>query len=71
METCHLEFWWELEVFHTTSPYLARQLSVFGLGVLNQLVNNVMWLDSRCCASRHKRFILVRAPQGPTSSRGG
>jgi hypothetical protein len=45
-------------------------LSVFGLLVLNQLVNNATWLDSRWCMSRHKQFILVQAMPGPTSSRG-
>jgi hypothetical protein len=34
MKDCHLESWRELEVFHVTSLYLARQLSVFGLRVL-------------------------------------
>jgi hypothetical protein len=37
----------------------------------NQLVNNVAWPESRWGASRHKRFILFRAMQGHTSSRGG
>jgi hypothetical protein len=39
VETCHLEFWRELDMFHVTIPNLARQLLVFGQRVLNQLVN--------------------------------
>jgi hypothetical protein len=56
VETCHLEFWRELEVFHLTSPYLAHQLSVFGPWVFKQLVNYTAWPDSIWCARRHKKL---------------
>jgi hypothetical protein len=56
VETCHLEYWRELEVFHATSPYLTHQLSVFGPWVLDQLVNYVAWRDSRWCVRIHKQL---------------
>jgi hypothetical protein len=56
VETYHLESWREQNVFHATSPYLVRQLSVLGLWVLDQLVNCVAWPDSRWCARRHKQL---------------
>jgi hypothetical protein len=56
VETYHLESWREQNVFHATSPYLARQLSVLGPWVLDQLVNCVAWPDSRWCARRHKQL---------------
>jgi hypothetical protein len=34
VETCHLEFWRELDVFHMTIPYLARQLLCLDKGSL-------------------------------------
>jgi hypothetical protein len=36
----HPEKWWENDVWHATSPYLARQLSMFGpVSILSQRVN--------------------------------
>jgi hypothetical protein len=34
VETCHLESWQELKVFHAISPYVVHQLSVFEPWVL-------------------------------------
>jgi hypothetical protein len=45
----HQERWQELGTFHVTTPYLVRQLSVFGPRVLNQPVMCRV-VGSRWCA---------------------
>jgi hypothetical protein len=70
---------WYIEGGHLGGPLIALSFVYFpwciDVGAQtkgpNQLVNNVACLESRWCASGHKQFILVRAMQSPTSSRGG
>ena len=67
----HSGFSWRKKVSHVEGPYLARQLSVSGLGV------QALTSDESACPltqmviqEEHRGFILVQANDCPTSSGG-